>query len=205
MAPRRYVMTRKKELAAETRQRILDATLKLHSRNGIFGTSWKDIAHEASVAVGTVYKHFPTLDQLVPACGELLMERVQPPQPESINDILGDARTPMERVHRVALELFTFYERGGRHLDTDFRERELPAVREWEEYLRVMVAGFVKEAVMGQNLDDEGVSNLAYLFDVETFRAMRARSLSLTDCAKTAAEMATAWINARTTLRPRNS
>lgn len=197
MAPRRYVMTRKKELAAETRQRILVATLKLHGRYGIFGTSWKEIAQEASVAVGTVYKYFPTLDQLVPACGELLMERVRPPQPESIISIIGDATEPTDRLYRVALELFAFYERGGRHLDIDSRERELPAVQEWESHLHNLVRGFVDEAVASCALNDEAIAKLAYLFDFPTFRAMRARGLSATDAASIATEMAIAWIGAR--------
>lgn len=197
MAPRRYVMTKKKELAAETRQRILSATLKLHGRNGIFGTSWKEIAQEASVAVGTVYKYFPTLDQLVPACGELLMELVQPPQPESINSIIGDATKPKERLYRVALELFAFYERGGRHLDSDSRERELPAVQEWENYLSNLVAGFINEAVASCSLDNEAIAKLAFLFDFPTFRAMRARGLLPIDAAHTATEMAIDWIAAR--------
>lgn len=197
MSPRRYIMTRKKELAAETRQRILVATLKLHGSYGIFGTSWKEIAQEANVAVGTVYKYFPTLDQLVPACGELLMERVRPPQPESINSIIGDAREPTDRLFRVALELFAFYERGGRHLDINSRERELPAVKEWEIHLLNLVRGFISEAVTSCGPDDEAIAKLAYLFDFPTFRAMRARGLSTTDAANTATEMAIAWLGAR--------
>ena len=66
MSPRRYTMTKKLALATETRQRIVEATLKLHGEYGIFGTSWKDIATEANVSVGTVYRYFPTRDQLVP-------------------------------------------------------------------------------------------------------------------------------------------
>ena len=36
----------------------------------------------------------------------------------------------------AAEELFAFYERGGRHLEADIRERELPAMQEWEACLR---------------------------------------------------------------------
>ena len=66
MAPRKYTMDKRKAAVEETRQRILEATLALHSEKGIFGTSWQDIAHRADVSVGTVYKHFPSLDELVP-------------------------------------------------------------------------------------------------------------------------------------------
>lgn len=197
MSPRRYTMTRKMALAAETRQRIVAATLILHGQNGIFGTSWRDIATEANVSVGTVYRYFPTLDQLVPACGELLMERVQPPQPESISDILGDATQPAERIKRVADALFAFYERGGSHLDADLRERELPAVREWEEFLRAMVAGFIGEALVGFHQDAKTIIKLSFLFDFPTFRAMRARGISANEASRIAAEMAIAWLGIR--------
>lgn len=197
MSPRRYTMTRKMALAAETRQRIVAATLKLHGHNGIFGTSWKDIATEANVSVGTVYRYFPTLDQLVPACGELLMERVQPPQPESIGDILGDAAQPAERIKRVADALFAFYERGGSHLDADLRERALPAVQEWEEFLRAMVAGFIGEALGEFHPDADTITKLSFLFDFPTFRAMSARGISATEASRIAAEMAIAWLGIR--------
>ncbi len=197
MSPRRYTMTRKMALAAETRQRIVAATLRLHGQSGIFGTSWKDIATEANVSVGTVYRYFPTLDQLLPACGDLLMERVQPPQPESIADILGDATLPAERIKRVADALFAFYERGGSHLDADLRERELPAVREWEEFLRTMVAGFIGEALTGFRPDTITISKLSFLFDFPTFRAMRIRGIAATDASRIAAEMAIAWLGSQ--------
>ena len=195
MSPRRYTMTRKTALAAETRARIVEATLKLHGQNGIFGTSWKDIAAEADVSVGTVYKYFPGLDQLVPACGELLIERIKPPQPDDITTILGDAADPAARIHRVAQAVFGFYDRGGRNLDSDFRERALESVREWEDYMRGMVAGFVGTALTARNPDDRTIGHLAFLFDFPTFRAMRERGIDPVDAARIVAEMTIAWLN----------
>ncbi|CCV05331.1 hypothetical protein MESS2_1540016 [Mesorhizobium metallidurans STM 2683] len=182
---------------AKTRQRILDATIKLHARNGIFGTTWKDIATEADVAVGTVYKHFPTLDQLVPACGELLMERLRPPSPESVTEIIGGARDSEERLRRVANELFAFYHRGGRHLESDLRERELPAMREWEDYLRNMVAGFVREALVEDDPGDDAAQAISFLFDFPTFNAMRIRGMTMDLAAETATGMALCWLKER--------
>lgn len=195
MSPRRYTMTRKTALAAGTRARIVEATLKLHEQHGIFGTSWKDIAAEADVSVGTVYKYFPGLDQLVPACGELLMERVKPPQPDHITSILGDAEKPAERIHRVAQAVFGFYERGGRNLDSDFRERALESVREWEDHLRGMVAGFVGTALAADVPKDRPIGHLAFLFDFPTFRAMRERGIDPAEAARIVAEMTIAWLN----------
>ncbi len=194
MAPRRYSMTRKQADAAATRQRILDATLKLHSERGIFGTSWSDIARAADVAVGTVYRYFPSLEELVPACGELLMQRTQPPQPEDISGILGEAQAPVERLQRVAEALFTFYARAGSALDADLRERQLPAVREWEDYLRSMVKGFVAEALRPSKIAGGAVAQVCFLFDVPGFNAMRIRGMSPETAAATATGMAASWL-----------
>ena len=194
MAPRRYSMTKKQAATAEFRQRILDATLKLHGQKGIFGTSWNDIATAADVSVGTVYKHFPTLAELVPACGELLMERLQPPNPESIGEILGNATTPIERLLNVAKALFAFYHRGGRHLESDLRERELPAMREWEDYLRAMVTGFIREALIDYKPDEEAIKRISFLFDFPTFNAMRMRNIPLETAADIVAELAVLWL-----------
>ncbi|HET8822384.1 MAG TPA: helix-turn-helix domain-containing protein [Thermoleophilaceae bacterium] len=48
-----------------------------HGENGIFGTSWQDIAKEADVSVATVYADFPSLDELLPACGALVIPDVK--------------------------------------------------------------------------------------------------------------------------------
>lgn len=194
MSPRRYDMSRKRASAAGTRQKILAATLKLHSERGIFGTSWADIAREADVALGTVYRYFPTLEELVPACGELLMERTRPPAPDDIGRILGGARKPAERLKRVADEVFGFYTRAGKSLETDLRERDLPAVREWEDYLRTMIKGFVAQALASLNIPDASIDRVAFLFDVPSFTAMRRRGLSPEEAASTATEMAVAWL-----------
>ena len=81
----------------ETRRRILEATLSLHAEKGILGTSWQDIARRADVSVGTVYKHFPSLDELVPACGELMYAITRPPSLEGAPEIFAGADSLEER------------------------------------------------------------------------------------------------------------
>lgn len=206
MSPRRYNMMGKRAAAAGMRRRIVEATLRLHGERGIFGTSWADIANEADVAVGTVYRYFPTLDQLVPACGELLIERTQPPRPEDISTILAGAAGPIERLRRVADALFSFYARGGKYLEADLRERELPAVREWEDYLRAMVGDFVSEALQDASVDAEAQDRICFLFDVPTFSAMRIRGLGPETAAATSTSLAALWLGLeRPANRPRAS
>ena len=69
-------MGKRAAAADETRRRIVDATHALHIEQGIAATSWDDIAARAGVGVGTVYRHFPSLDELIPACAAFSMEIV---------------------------------------------------------------------------------------------------------------------------------
>lgn len=189
MTPREYHLGRRAESVAETRRRILEATVELHGEKGVFGTSWRDIAARADVSVATVYKHYPTLDELVPACGELLMERIGPPAPEDVATVVGESGSVVVRLERAAVELFAFYERGGRHLEADFRERELPAMQEWEAYLRHLVSSFVREALRAARVSTREVEVLSALFDHSTYLAFRARGIEPHKAARTVAAL----------------
>jgi len=59
MTPRSYQMGKRAESAAQTRQRIVQATMALHRDRGIAATTMKDIAARADVGIGTLYHHFP--------------------------------------------------------------------------------------------------------------------------------------------------
>src|SRR5437879_11802529 len=69
-ATRRYRMARRAELISGTRERIIDAAVRLHGRQGITQTSWAEIGVASRVSTATVYRHFPTLEHLVPACAQ---------------------------------------------------------------------------------------------------------------------------------------
>ena len=101
-------MDKRRAAVEATRRRILEATLALHAEKGIFGTSWQDIARRADVSVGTVYKHFPSLDELIPACGELVYAITRPPSLEDAPEIFAGASSLEERLERLVFELFDF-------------------------------------------------------------------------------------------------
>ena len=183
-------MSRRAQAREQTRRKIIEATAKLHGENGVLGTSWQDIAREADVSVATVYAHFPSLDELLPACGALVMERARPPSADSAAEIIGDATGHGERLKRVAEELFAFYERGGPHLEVDVRERQLPGMREWEESQRATVAAFVREALVDDRPDARTVQLLSAFFDLPTFKALRTRGVSPRRAAGAAAQAA---------------
>jgi AcrR family transcriptional regulator len=194
LAPRKYTMDRRKAAVEETRRRILEATLALHSEKGIFGTSWQDIARRADVSVGTVYKHFPSLDELVPACGELMYAITRPPSLEDAPEIFAGAHTLEERLGRLVSELFDFYERGAPYIETDFQERQLPVVREWEAYMRATIAGLVREALLPAGPDESTVGAVSALLDFPTFKSFINRDIPKEQAAKTINEVLLCWI-----------
>ena len=195
MAPRKYSMDKRKAAVEETRHRILEATLALHSEKGIFGTSWQDIAHRADVSVGTVYKHFPSLDELVPACGELMYAIARPPSLEDAPEIFAGASSLEERLERLISELFDFYERGAPYIETDFQERRLPAVQEWEAQMRATIEGLVREALLPSEPDERTVQAVSALLDFSTFKSFLDRDIPKAQAAKTINEVLLCWID----------
>jgi AcrR family transcriptional regulator len=195
LAPRKYTMDKRRAAVEETRQRILEAALALHSEKGIFGTSWQDIAHRADVSVGTVYKHFPSLDELVPACGELVYAITRPPSLEDAPQIFAEANSLEERLGHLIEELFAFYERGAPYIETDFQERRLPAVVEWEAYMRATIAGLVREALVSAEPDEHTVQSVSALLDFSTFKSFLDREIPKEQGAKTMSAVLLCWIN----------
>jgi AcrR family transcriptional regulator len=194
LSPRKYTMDMRKAAAEQTRRRILEATLALHSEKGIFGTSWQDIARRADVSVGTVYKHFPSLDELVPACGELRSAITSPPSPEDGPRIFAEAHSLEERVGRLVEELFAFYERGAPYIETDFQERRLPEVQEWEAYMRATIEELVREALLPAGTDESTVQTTSALLDFSTFKSFMDREVPKEQAAKTINEVLLCWI-----------
>lgn len=189
MTPRSYDMTTRARAREETRRRIVEATAELHAKNGVLGTSWKQIAAEADVSVATVYAHFPSLEELLPACGSLVMERVRPPRLEAAPAVVGEDGDLEERLGRAANELFAFYERGGPYIEVDVRERDLPEMRTWEQYMLDLVAAFVREALSRTAAPETTFSSVCALLDLSTFKAFRARGVAPEMAARTAAQL----------------
>src|SRR5215210_3108529 len=185
---------KRKAAVEETRRRILEATLALHSEKGIFGTPWQDIARRADVSVGTVYKHFPSLEELVPACGELMYAITRPPSLEDAPQIFAGAGTLEERLERLISELFDFYERGASYIETDFQERQLPAVQEWEAYWRATIEGLAREALYPFQPDQGTVQAVGALLDFSVFKSFSERDIPKEEAATIMNEVLLCWI-----------
>ena len=137
-------MGKRAEQVEETRQRIVDATVDLHSTVGPASTTISGIAEKAGVTRLTVYRHFPDLESLFEACGQRWAERHPAPDPAGWPEIRDlDARA------RHALgELYGWYRDSGDELRPILRDLEaLPpavqqeAVKEFEAYADALVIG----------------------------------------------------------------
>jgi AcrR family transcriptional regulator len=125
MTPRAYRMGKRAGLVEDTRKRIVEATLRLHTTKGFQATSWQDIAELADVSVGTVYYHFPSFDELIPACSSLGLSKSRPPTTE----IFRGLRSRRARVDRLVADLFDYYERAQMGMRNVLREKDsIPAV-----------------------------------------------------------------------------
>jgi AcrR family transcriptional regulator len=93
--------------AEEARRRIVEAAAALHAEHGGIGTSHAMIARKAGVSVPTVYKYFPTGNDLIPACTGLVAGRA----PLTLDDRIfeGLSRVP-ERVRAFARAVFRLHE-----------------------------------------------------------------------------------------------
>ena len=194
MTPRKYSMGKRRAAVEETRRRILEATLALHSEKGIFGTSWQDIAKRADVSVATVYKHFPSVDELVPACGELVYAITRPPSLEDAPEIFAGARSLEKRLERLISELFDFYERGASYIETDFQERQLPMVQEWEAHMRATIEGLTHEALSPVTPDERTVQAVSTLVDFSVFKSFMERDIPKEQAKQIMDEILLCWI-----------
>jgi AcrR family transcriptional regulator len=75
MPPRPYNNESRQQQQAELKSRIAAAAAELHAAQGALATSYAQIAQQAGVSLPTVYKHYPTLDELLQACTSHVAER----------------------------------------------------------------------------------------------------------------------------------
>jgi AcrR family transcriptional regulator len=179
MSPRKYDMSKRAAAVARTRQRIVDATLKLHGEQGIAATSWDDIAARAGVGVGTVYRHFPSLDQLIPACGEITMQVVALPDPATLPALFEHATEPAERIERLVREAFAIYERGAPELRAIRREADVhPRVAQDRDQLDASLSTLVDTALAPLDATQQDRALARAMVDLNTWEALRDQGLA---------------------------
>src|SRR5713226_6578642 len=124
---RKYELKQRAQSQAETRRRIVEATVELHGSVGPARTTISAIAERAGVQRLTVYRHFPDERSLFEACTS--HSAVENPRPDpSAWAAIDD---PEERL-RVALREIYAYFRANEELTANVRRDlpELPVLQE---------------------------------------------------------------------------
>lgn len=173
MSPRRYEMANRSAAVQATRQRIVEAAVGLHARKGAMLTTWDDIAADAGVSRATVYHHFPSLEELVPACAQVAFDLIDVPTPQEASARFAKLRTPRARVAQFIRESCRCYVAGAPWLRAAWRERDLvpsmgAAVHRFQSALRVLLDASLE----GTNLDRERRAVLASLLDFPFWDAL---------------------------------
>jgi AcrR family transcriptional regulator len=127
---RRYEKKARAAQEQETRSRIVEAALALHTTVGPARTSISAIAENAGVRRATVYRHFPDERALFLGCSGTWRERNPLPDPATWSTISD----PAARLAAALEGLYAWYERVERMLSTILRDADaVPIVAEIQQ------------------------------------------------------------------------
>lgn len=172
---RRYRMKKRAAAQDETRERIVRATMALHDEKGVANTSFADVASRAGVGAATVLRHFPTVGDLVSACGQHVVAQMRPPSPADAPGIFAGIDTTQGRLKRLVQELDAFYSRGDLRLAAAANDRN--RVPELDNFLRSVEAGvaaLVREALAIERPGEQLAGVVMAVCDIAVWRRIRA-------------------------------
>lgn len=106
---RKYEQKRRAERVSETRNRIVEAAVELHTSVGPARTTIAAIAERAGVQRHTVYAHFPSERELFEACSSHWAARH--PLPDS--ERWAAAEDPESRLRAALDAVYAWYEEAG--------------------------------------------------------------------------------------------
>jgi AcrR family transcriptional regulator len=125
MSPRKYEQRTRAASAAETRRRIVEATVALHASVGPARTTISAIAERAGVQRLTVYRHFPDEAELFAACSAHWLAGSPLPDPAAWSAVEdGD-----ERLAAALRAIYAWYrDNEGMLANTERDAAALPAL-----------------------------------------------------------------------------
>ena len=103
---RRYQLRKRADAMQDTRRRITEAAVELHGSIGPARTTITAVAERAGVQRQTLYRHFPTEDDLFAACSGHFAKTHPRPDAEAWRAIAD----PAQRLKTALDELYAYYE-----------------------------------------------------------------------------------------------
>jgi AcrR family transcriptional regulator len=190
-ATRKYELRKRAERQQETRQRIVEAAVALHSELGPARTSVSAIAERAGVQRHTVYRHFPEERELITACSGLHLRRYPLPDPEPL---LG-VDDPEERVRLALAGLYAYFADHEGLMANIVRDVEDHEPTQWIVGIRVApVVGRLHEVLLtGYRVrgrrQERLAAALAVVLDFHTWRTLHRAGLDPQATVETAVAM----------------
>ena len=167
-------MATRERAVQETRQRIIDAAISLHAQRGVIATNWEEIAERARVSTATVYRHFPSLGELVPACARTAFEAGAslPTLAQAAAAFAGLTR-PAPRIERLIRESCRCYELGAGWLAAARRDAKSVPALDRAVRLQDRVLGVLIQAALGDAfVDAQTMSVIKALIDFPFWKAL---------------------------------
>jgi AcrR family transcriptional regulator len=191
MKKRKYTKTRRAAQQDETRDRIVEATVKLHEELGPANTSIKAIAEKAGVQRLTVYRHFPDDASLFEACTTRYLGQHPPPNMADWAE-LDNAR---ERSHMALLAFYRYYRQTEKmwtvaYRDVDQVEALQGPMGQFEAYLDQVRDDLLASWKIKQENKKSLAITLRHCLRFSTWSALKKEHLS----DKKIAELVMSWV-----------
>ena len=176
---REYRMRKRADASDRTRERIIRATMQLHDEKGVAPTTFSDIARRAGVGQATVSRYFPTLHEVVVACGGHVWMEMRPPTPDGAAAAFVGHVGTRARLVRLVDELDGFYERGAHRLALAARDRALvPALDGFLTAVDAGVEALVREALNGSTASETAIRLVTVMMSFSVWSQLRAMNLA---------------------------
>jgi AcrR family transcriptional regulator len=165
---RTYTLKKRAEQQAETRLRIVEAAVDLHSTVGPAATTVSMVAERAGVQRHTFYAHFPDERSLLNACSSLSLERDPLPEAAPWREI----EQKRERLRAGLLAIYGWYERNADLAGCVLRDAEHhqlvreTAERTWAPHMQAY------HDVLGANLSAKQRAMLGLALSFFTWRTL---------------------------------
>jgi AcrR family transcriptional regulator len=186
---RKYELKRRAERQDQTRQRIVEAAVALHTSVGPTRTSISAIADRAGVQRHTFYRHFPDEHSLALACSGHFDAEYPLPDPQKWRAIAD----PEQRLRIGLSELYKYFERTAsmlapivRDVDVDPLTREVFTLRmgsRLQQMKAILVESFQLKGLAARRLN----GMLETFMSFTTWRALRAAMRSHAETVEAAA------------------
>jgi len=165
---RTYTLKRRAVGQAQTRQRIVEAAVDLHSSVGPALTTFSMVAERAGVQRHTLYAHFPDERSLFLACSGLALERDPLPDAEPWRAI----ENRRERLRAGISAIYGWYERNADLAGCVLRDAEYHALTKEIVGLRIEPRMGLYAEVLGKGLTARPRAVLCLAFAFFTWRTL---------------------------------